>query len=165
MVEIKFRRKGEVVVENFEDRDVPESIKPAKGNGVDLTAYSVIFASFGRHGDEKAKELHSRAPGAIVLYKYEWRNGWGGGVLLPERFNSSRVRFYSVAEAEQEREKERLANEAEEQRVRRLEDHLFQAANRAADEKFGGTGGSDWYHYRQETYEEAKKQAGLPSLK
>ncbi|NTV44783.1 MAG: hypothetical protein HGA67_03770 [Candidatus Yonathbacteria bacterium] len=99
-MEIKMRRKGEVITKDgFENRSIPVAIMPPDGlTGIDLTAYSVIFATFGRGGYEKAKELHAKAPGVIVVYKYEWRNGWGEGVLLPERFNPSRVRFYKSAE-------------------------------------------------------------------
>ncbi len=107
-MEIKMRRKGEVITKDgFEDRSVPTAIMPPDGlTGIDLTSYPVIFATFGRGGSEKAKALHAKAPGTIVVYKYEWRNGWGEGVLLPERFNSSRVRFYKSAKQALAEEKE-----------------------------------------------------------
>jgi len=113
-MEIKLRRKGEIVsVDGFPEHSIPETIRPTDGlEGIDLTAYSVIYAGFGRHGHDKAKELHGRAPGAIVVYKYEWRNGWGEGVLLPDRFNPSRVRFYKSAaqvKAEAEEAKKKAA--------------------------------------------------------
>jgi hypothetical protein len=108
-MELKIRSKGQVIiVSGFPSDSIPFNV--AEGfEGIDLTAYSVICASFGRHGDDKAKELHSRAPGTIVAYKYEWRNGWGEGILLPESFNSSRLRFYKSAEqieADQKAKKE-----------------------------------------------------------
>mgnify|MGYP001565042384 CR=1 FL=1 len=95
-MEIKLRRKGEVItVDGFEFHNIPATITPAEGlDGIDLTAYSVIYASFGRQGHEKAKELRVRAPSTIIVYKYEWRNGWGCGIILPDCFNPSRVRFY-----------------------------------------------------------------------
>ncbi|NTV22143.1 MAG: hypothetical protein HGB03_01060 [Candidatus Yonathbacteria bacterium] len=114
-MEIKMRRKGEVITKDgFENRSVPTAIMPPNGlTGIDLTSYSVIFATFGRGGYEKAKALHEKAPGAIVVYKYEWRNGWGEGVLLPERFNSSRVRFYKSAKQALAEEKEAKKNAME----------------------------------------------------
>lgn len=120
-MEIKMRRKGETTtVGGFLPNSIPAVITPPQGlEGIDLTGYSVIYASFGRHGGERAKELHSRAPGAIVVYKYEWRNGWGEGVLLPDRFNPGRVRFYkSAAQVKAE------AKEAEKKAVEALREEV-----------------------------------------
>ncbi len=98
-MEIKLRRKGEIImVDGFSSSSIPVSMKPPAGlEGIDLTGYPVVYATFGRHGDQKASELAARCAGAIVVYKYEWRNGWGEGVLLPANFNPSRVRFYESA--------------------------------------------------------------------
>ncbi|MFH0794288.1 MAG: hypothetical protein V2A74_09690 [bacterium] len=115
-MEIKFRFKGEVrVVGGFSPNNIPTALAPTEGlEGIDLTCYSVIYVAFGRRGDEKARELQSRASGAIIVYKYEWRNGWGEGILLPDRFNPSRVRFYKTAEQEEAEAKEarKKANES-----------------------------------------------------
>ena len=126
-MEIKLRRKGEVVtVDGFPENSIPKAITPTEGlEGIDLTAYSVIYAGFGRHGGDKARELHSRAPGAIVVYKYEWRNGWGEGVLLPEPFNPSRVRFYKSAtqvKAEAEEAKKKAAEALREEVSKAISD-------------------------------------------
>lgn len=113
MAEIKLRRKGEVVT--VDGVNVPEMITPPGGlEGVDLTNYSVIYATFGRGGREKAEKLHAKAPGIIVVYKYEWRNGWGEGVLLPDRFNPARVRFYKTAAQEEKELKEKEKQSAKE---------------------------------------------------
>ena len=126
-MEIKLRRKGEVItVDGFPENSIPKAITPTEGlEGIDLTAYSVIYAGFGRHGGDKARELHSRAPGAIVVYKYEWRNGWGEGVLLPEPFNPSRVRFYKSAtqvKAEAEEAKKKAAEALREEVSKAISD-------------------------------------------
>lgn len=100
-MEIKFRRKGEVVTVCFPKGSIPDAISPQDGfEGIDLTAYPVIYAKFGRYGDRKAKELHDRAPQAFIVYEFDWQNGFGEGVILPEQFNSNRVRFYKSAEQE-----------------------------------------------------------------
>lgn len=99
-MEIKFRQKGEVVIINgFRNDSIPESIRPTSSlKGIDLTAYSVIYARFGRGGRKKAEELHDRAPKTIVIYTANWSNGFGEGVLLPNQFDPSRVCFYKNEE-------------------------------------------------------------------
>lgn len=112
-MEIRLRRKGEVItVDGFPRDSLPKAIMPPEGlEGIDLTAYSVIYATFGQHGGDKARALHIRAPSAIVVYKYEWRSGWGEGVLLPEQFDPSRVRFYkSAAQVKAEAEEAKKKN-------------------------------------------------------
>lgn len=100
-MEIKFRRKGEVVTVCFPKGSIPDAISPQDGfESIDLTAYPVIYAKFGRYGHRKAKELHDRAPQAFIVYELDWQNGFGEGVILPEQFNSNRVRFYKSAEQE-----------------------------------------------------------------
>lgn len=112
-MEIKFRRKSEVVTVCFPEGSIPAAIFPRDGfEGIDLTAYTVIYAKFGRSGGRKARELHEKAPRAIVVYEFDWRNGFGEGVLLPEEFNPNRVRFYKSAEqagAEAEKKREQAA--------------------------------------------------------
>ncbi len=121
-MEIKLKRKGEIITVGMPEYAVPAVLMPTEGlEGIDLTGYSVIYATFGRKGHEKAENLHKKAPKVVLVYHYEWYNGWGEGVLLPEGFNPSRVRFYKTAsqvEAEQEkarkREAEALRKEVEE---------------------------------------------------
>jgi hypothetical protein len=107
-MEIKLRQKGQIVtVVGFSS--LPTELTPPAGiEGVDLTAYAVIYAGFGRHGVEKAKELHART-NVIVVYKYEWRNGYGEGVLLPTQFNPSKVLFYKSAKQKEKEKEEAIA--------------------------------------------------------
>lgn len=123
IIEIKLRRKGEVIkVGGFPIGNIPESIRPKDElGGIDLTGYSVIFVSAGRHGGEKAKRIFVET-NAIVVYKYEWRNGWGEGVLLPEKFNSSRVVFYKT-----EKQKEEEKDEAEKEACKKLREAVMAA--------------------------------------
>lgn len=111
-MEIKLRRKGEVItVDGFVGTNIPEEINVPEGlEGIDLTRYPVIYSVFGRHGREKAEALHAKAPGAFLVYQYEWRNGWGQGILLPDRFNPSRVLFYKTAAQEEEERKTAAAS-------------------------------------------------------
>jgi hypothetical protein len=99
-MEVKMRRKGDVItMGEFPESSIPDIIRdlvPEGLEGIDLTGYSVISATFGKGGHNKAQELHAKAPGVLVVYKYSWRNGWGEGILLPERFNPSRVKFYKT---------------------------------------------------------------------
>jgi hypothetical protein len=69
-VEIKFRKKGEVITLSFPCTTIPPALRvPEDKDGVDLTGYPVIHAAFGRRGGgEKARELHARAPNTIVVY-------------------------------------------------------------------------------------------------
>ncbi|QQS20999.1 MAG: hypothetical protein IPL87_00365 [Candidatus Moraniibacteriota bacterium] len=81
---------------------MPEAILPKQGlEGIDLKGYTVIYAKFGRFGETEAKELHNKIPHAIIIYEFQWRNGFGEGVILPENFNPGRVRFYKSAEQEE----------------------------------------------------------------
>ncbi|RJQ30586.1 hypothetical protein C4572_03945 [Candidatus Parcubacteria bacterium] len=115
LIEIKLRKKGEVItVSGFPERSIPEIIRPTGDEfGVDLTAYAVIYAEFGRFGRDKAAELQGRAPSAIIVYKYEWHNGWGEGVLLPENFNLNQVRFYKTSAQKEEEEEDERSRAAE----------------------------------------------------
>lgn len=123
-MEIKFRRKGEVkAIGGFPEESIPSEIRVPEGlEGIDLTGYPVIYATFGRHGHEKAKELHTRVPATIVVYKYQWSNGLGEGVLLPDGFNPSRVRFYRSAAQEkaEAEEAKKKASEALREEVLRV---------------------------------------------
>jgi hypothetical protein len=108
-MEIKFRYKGkEKRVDGFREIDIPENIRPKGGyEGVDLTRYRVIYAHYGRGGEEKARTLAATKEGLIVIvYTYEWRNGWGQGVLLPDFFNPEKVVFYKSTEQEEKSRKE-----------------------------------------------------------
>jgi len=126
-MEFKFRRKGEVVTmevplqkhilatdldfNSSRRGDIPKNIcPPEEFEGIDLTGYSVIYSTFGRHGHDLAQSLHESVPNCIVLYQYNWRNGWGEGILLPENFNASKVKFYkSKQQIKIETERKRLA--------------------------------------------------------
>lgn len=107
-VEIRLRRKGKVeTIGGFPESSIPEIIRPKNElEGIDLTGYPVILVIAGRHGDDRAKSVHSKAPKTIVVYKYEWRNGWGEGVFLPEKFNPKKVRFYKTESQLEEDKKE-----------------------------------------------------------
>lgn len=116
MIEIKFNFKGEETVAKFYQMQFPKSIEVQKGfkgnDGVDLTAYPVIYATFGRHGGDKAWELHLRTPECIIVYAYEWTCGSGEGVILPENFDPSKLSFFKSSDQmaeEAEREEERIA--------------------------------------------------------
>lgn len=123
MVEIKLRRKGEVIkVEGFPIEKISEAIRPKDGlKGIDLTGYSVIFVSAGRRGKEKAQRIFSET-NTIVVYKYEWYNGWGEGVFLPESFNPSRAVFYKTDE-----QKAKEKSEAEKMACEKLRDAVISA--------------------------------------
>ncbi len=114
-MEIKLRRKGEVLtVEGFEIEDIPVEIleiMPEELEGIDLTAYPVIYTTPGRHGPEKAQALHERIPDVFCVYSYDWANGYGQGVILPDNFNRSRVRFYKSAK--QVKKEEDVAKKAQ----------------------------------------------------
>lgn len=122
MFELKFRRKGKEEVFEMKEELVPKILTPKKGvedqKGIDLTGYPVIFASYGKRGDQKALKLHEEIPHVIIIYQYEWYNGYGEGIFLPEKFNPYKVKFFKsqsqvVAEARKEK-KEIVRNICEE---------------------------------------------------
>jgi len=110
-MEIKFRRKGETVCIPFPYDKIPEGISVPEGfEGVDLTGYSVISVFGGKKVPARAEELHKQAPRAIVLWSYNWTNGFGDGIYLPENFDPRRVKFYRTQNQEEElRQQEKLA--------------------------------------------------------
>lgn len=96
-MEFKFRQKGEVKTIDLTIAEYRIENKPVDLDGVDLTGYSVIYARFGKRGHDKAQSLHEKASNVIVLYSFEWYNGWGEGIILPDNFNPSRLKFYKSA--------------------------------------------------------------------
>jgi len=104
-MELKFRKKGKIITLRF-GGFIPSEMNAPESMDIDLTGYSVIHACFGKHGDKKAKELHDRASQTIVVYEYEWRNGWGEGIILPSPFDSRRVKFYKTEERKEREKKE-----------------------------------------------------------
>ena len=117
-MELKLRRKGEfVLVDEFPRESVPKSMRafiPENLDGIDFTAYSVIYITGGRHVPDKAKKMAVEAPKVIIVYKYSWRNGWGEGIIIPEGFNPSQVRFYKTSAQAESEEKAKVRQGAKE---------------------------------------------------
>jgi len=102
-MKVKFRKKGEVIQIDISDaltKSFPEDLQPEKGGpeGLDLTEYSVVHVTAGRNGKKKAQKVANRISDVIVLYQYEWHNGFGAGVILPDNFNPQRVKFFETEE-------------------------------------------------------------------
>lgn len=93
-MQIKFRRKGEIISKDI--YSVPKEWKEnSEGlEGVDLTGYPVVLKTFKKRGHEQALELQKEIPGVIIVYSYSWSNGFGDGVLFPENFNPKKIRFF-----------------------------------------------------------------------
>jgi hypothetical protein len=100
-MEIRFKQRGEVVIlKGFPSNRLPKALVPKdEFDGIDLTGYSVISADFvGRDADKQAKELHMRRRRVILVYRCQRENQYVEGVLVPNRFDSSKVRFYKSVE-------------------------------------------------------------------
>lgn len=108
MDEITLYYQGEIFqVEDSFSYDVSEVIKLKRGfSGIDLTCYSVVYATYRRGWREKVKELHKKHPTSIIVYQYLDYAGWssGGGVIFPEHFDPSHVIFYKTARDKEEEE-------------------------------------------------------------
>ncbi len=111
-MEVKFRYKGEIVTGEF--KNIPREISPPEGlRGIDLTGVRVFFVRGGKLGYKKAEGVFRANPGVVVAYSWEWRNGYGSGILLPTSFNLSRVKFYLTQEQLDEKKKEAAREAAE----------------------------------------------------
>ena len=95
-MEIKFRMKNQVDIRgNFDEEKTRKSISfNLDHDGLDLTGYKVVYVQAGRGGYEKAHKTHQEIPDAIIIFQYDWHNGWGSGIILPENFDPSRVKSY-----------------------------------------------------------------------
>ena len=140
VVELKFRKKGQVTTRELPEMDIPDILRPPGHlSGVDMTAYPVISVTAGRHGDEKAQEVFRRAGEKVtVLYEYSWRNGWGQGVFLPKDFNPGRLEFYQSARATAEKEK--VAVKTSEDALARQIESAFPQVSTFSRSRWGGGG-------------------------
>lgn len=93
MREVRFQFKGQVTCVSL-GKELPCVLNDAAQgcDGVDLTSYPVIYVRGGRN--QKRAEEVAATTGQVVVYKFEWRQGWGEGVILPENFDPRRVKFY-----------------------------------------------------------------------
>lgn len=119
-MEIKFRRKGEVVLTTMADSDLPEALVNADLRGVDLTRFTVIAVS-GKKGNTRARAeaLSREVPKAIILYSFSWSNGFGSGCFLPSNFDPKKLSFYETAQQLAEK-----AEKAEKAKSRELNEKL-----------------------------------------
>ncbi|MDD4289836.1 MAG: hypothetical protein PHH83_00985 [Patescibacteria group bacterium] len=109
-MQVKFRRKGEIITQWV--GDVPKEIVAPEGfEGIDLTGYSVICIRGGKRVPRiYVSEARKNFPNSVIVYDFNYTNGFGSGIDLPENFNCSRLRFYKTEEQlEKEREEAQRA--------------------------------------------------------
>lgn len=90
-VEVFFGGKNGTRVIKVAIVDIPFTI-PSTKNGVDLGAYPVVEAEFGKDGAVRAKILQLECPDAIISYQAQGQQH----LLFPKKFDSSRIKFYET---------------------------------------------------------------------
>lgn len=90
-VEVFFGGKNGVRVITVAVSEIPFDV-PATKNGVNVGAYSVVEAEFGKDGAARAKILQLECPDAIISYQAQGQQH----LLFPKKFNPSRIKFYET---------------------------------------------------------------------
>lgn len=96
-MEVKFRKKGNVITHFV--HDVPQEIVVPEGfEGIDLTGYSVISIQGGKNVWKfYVPEARKNFPNSIVVYDFNYNNGFGSGINLPKNFSFDKLKFYKTA--------------------------------------------------------------------
>lgn len=132
--EIKYRRKGSIEFAVVHTARIPKILHTTDEDvdGIDLTNYTVI-ALFGASSDEKdakIEQIKRDIPNAIILSVTKAGYRDNNMIILPTRFNPSRVVYYQsnlMKQRKDEQRSEKILEQATKNEIARLSEKFPEA--------------------------------------